>query len=147
MPSYNHATFIGHLGRDPELRYTPQGTPVCDFSIAVNNRKKVDGEWKDEPMWIKVHVWGKQAETAAQFLEKGRSVLVDGRLDVEQWKDRDGKDRWNLVLHANQTTFLGDGKSSSGERSSTTSSTKSSSPKTASSESLEPTISDDDIPF
>ena len=66
--SYNHATFIGNLGRDPDVRYTSQGTAVCSFSMAVNNRKKIDGEWKDDTMWIKVTVWGKAGETAGQFL-------------------------------------------------------------------------------
>lgn len=146
MPSYNHITVIGHLGQDPDLRYTPQGSPVCSFTMAVNNRKKIDGEWQDSPLWFKVKVWGKQAESVSQYLSKGRAALVSGQLDLEYWTNRDGKDMTTLVVNSNEVKFLGDG----GERSDRSQNTSgerqraSSAPQTPP---AQPNISDDDIPF
>jgi single-strand DNA-binding protein len=107
--SFNQATFTGNLGKDPDLHFTPQGTPICTFSIAVNNRKKVDGEWKDDVMWVKVKAWNRQAENASQYLQKGRPVLVTGRLSIEQWTGREGKEMTTLVLDSTGIKFLGDG--------------------------------------
>src|SRR5438034_11698708 len=79
--SFNKIIIVGNLGRDPELRYTPQGTAVCDFSVATNERRKdQSGEMKDETTWFKVTFWGRQAEVASQYLTKGRQVYIEGRL-------------------------------------------------------------------
>ena len=92
--SFNKVILVGNLGRDPELRYTPQGTPVCSFSMATNERRKdKTGEMQDQTTWFKVTLWGRQAETASQYLTKGKSVYIEGRLRVEEWTDRDGKPR------------------------------------------------------
>jgi single-strand DNA-binding protein len=73
--SFNKIIVVGNLGRDPELRYTPQGTPVCSFTMASNERRKdKSGEQQDVATWFKVNVWGKQAETVSQYLTKGRGV-------------------------------------------------------------------------
>ncbi len=106
--SFNKITIIGNLGRDPELRYTPQGDAVCDFSVAVNDRKRDKaGEWSDVTTWFKVTFWRKQAENASKYLTKGRQVYVEGRLQVEEWTDRDGNNRYSLAVQGTDMQFLG----------------------------------------
>ena len=106
--SFNKIILVGNLGRDPELRYTPQGTPVCSFSMATNERRKDKaGEMQDQTTWFRVTLWGRQAETASQYLTKGRPVYIEGRLRVEEWTDRDGKPRHTLEVHATDMQFIG----------------------------------------
>jgi single-strand DNA-binding protein len=106
--SFNKITIVGNLGRDPELRYTPQGTPVCNFSIATNERRKdKTGEMQDQTTWFRVTLWGRQAETASQYLTKGKPIYIEGRLRVEEWTDRDGKPRHTLEVHATDMQFIG----------------------------------------
>jgi single-strand DNA-binding protein len=110
--SFNKIIVIGNLGRDPELRYTPQGDAVCDFSIAVNDRKRDKaGEYQDVTTWFKVTLWRKQAENASKYLTKGRSVYVEGRLQLEEWTDRDGKNRYTLVIQGSDIHFISDNRS------------------------------------
>ena len=140
--SFNKVILVGNLGRDPELRYTTQGTPVCSFTMATNERKKDKaGEFQDLTTWFRVSLWGRQAETASQYLTKGRPVYIEGRLRVEEWTDRDGRSRYTLEVHATDMQFIGGVK---GEDSSST-------PRAEASTSREdkntPEISDDDIPF
>jgi len=106
--SFNKVILVGNLGRDPELRYTPQGTPVCSFTLATNERRKdKTGEMQDQTTWFRVTLWGRQAETASQYLTKGRPVYIEGRLRVEDWTDRDGKARYTLEVHATDMQFIG----------------------------------------
>lgn len=106
--SFNKITLVGNLGRDPELRYTPQGTPVCSFTMATNERRKdKSGEFQDQTTWFRVTLWGRQAETASQYLTKGRPVYIEGRLRMEEWTDRDGKQRYTLEVHATDMQFIG----------------------------------------
>jgi single-strand DNA-binding protein len=109
--SFNKIIVVGNLGRDPELRYTPQGTPVCSFSLATNERRKdrTTGENNDITTWFRVTLWGRQAETASQYLTRGRPVYIEGRLRVEEWTDRDGKPRHTLEVHATDMQFIGGG--------------------------------------
>lgn len=109
--SFNKIILVGNLGRDPELRYTPQGTPVCSFSLATNERRKdrTTGENNDITTWFRVTLWGRQAETASQYLQRGRPVYIEGRLRVEEWTDRDGKPRHTLEVHATDMQFIGGG--------------------------------------
>ena len=109
--SFNKVILVGNLGRDPELRYTPQGTPVCSFSLATNERRKdrTTGENNDITTWFRVTLWGRQAETASQYLTRGRPVYIEGRLRVEEWTDRDGKPRHTLEVHATDMQFIGGG--------------------------------------
>src|ERR671938_446551 len=108
MASFNKIIVVGYLGREPELRYTPQGTPVCNFSMATNERRKDRaGETQDVTTWFKVTLWGRQAETASQYLTKGRPVYIEGRLRVEEWTDRDGRQRYTLEVHATDMQFIG----------------------------------------
>jgi single-strand DNA-binding protein len=105
--SFNKIIVVGNLGRDPEMRYTPQGTPVCTFSIASNERRKSSvGEQQDITTWFRVTVWGKQAETVSKYLSKGRSVYIEGRLHVEEWTDKDGKPRYTLEINASDVHFI-----------------------------------------
>ncbi|MCW5960420.1 MAG: single-stranded DNA-binding protein [Pyrinomonadaceae bacterium] len=143
--SYNKITVIGNLGKDPELRYTPQGDAVCDFSVAVNDRKRdKSGDYQDVTTWFRVTTWRKMAENASKYLSKGRQVYVEGRLQVDEWQDRDGKDRFTLNIQASEVQFLGGGRTDEfgGDN---VEQMQSSAPSGAVSSQDSP--SDDDIPF
>jgi single-strand DNA-binding protein len=106
--SFNKIIVVGNLGRDPELRYTPQGNAVCNFSVATNEKRRdKGGDLQDMTTWFRITLWGKQAETASKYLTKGRPVYVEGRLRVEEWTDRDGKNRYTLEVNATDLQFLG----------------------------------------
>ncbi|CDM64811.1 single-stranded DNA-binding protein [Pyrinomonas methylaliphatogenes] len=106
--SFNKIIIVGNLGRDPELRYTPQGTPVCNFTVATNERRRNPaGDPQDITTWFRVTLWGRQAETAAKYLTKGRPVYVEGRLRVEEWTDREGRARYTLEVQATDLQFIG----------------------------------------
>ena len=105
--SLNKAMIIGNLGRDPEMRYTPNGQAVTQFTVAVNrNYKGQSGEWQEETEWFRVVVWGQQAERAAEYLRKGNKVYIEGRLQTRQWEDQSGQKRYTTELVANQVTNL-----------------------------------------
>lgn len=106
--SYNKVTLIGNLGQDPELRYTPSGEAVCNFSLATNERRKdKTGEFQDVTTWFRVTLWRNQAENASKYLEKGRSVYIEGRLRLSEWTDRDGNSRQTLEVNATEMQFIG----------------------------------------
>lgn len=108
MASFNRITIVGYLGRDPELRYTPDGTPVCDFTVATTERRKdKSGEMQDITTWFRVTVWRKQAELAGQYLTKGKQVYVEGRLIQREYQDRDGVTRFSLEVTASDMQFIG----------------------------------------
>jgi single-strand DNA-binding protein len=115
--SINRVVLVGNLTRDPELRHTPSGTPVCSLRIAVNSRRKDEtGQWVDKPNYFSVTVWGQQGENCAQYLAKGRPVAIDGRLDWREWETQDGNKREAVEVVAETVQFLGsrgDGESSS----------------------------------
>ena len=145
--SFNKVILVGNLGRDPELRYTPQGTPVCSFSMATNERRKdKTGEMQDQTTWFRVTLWGRQAETASQYLTKGRPVYIEGRLRVEEWTDRDGKPRHTLEVHATDMQFIGGGR---GEEGGAAPARAAAAARSDSGEpAAEPTdLGDDDVPF
>jgi single-strand DNA-binding protein len=140
--SFNKITLVGNLGRDPELRYTAQGTPVCSFSMATNERRKdKTGEMQDHTTWFRVTLWGRQAETASQYLQKGRPVYIEGRLRVDEWTDRDGKSRYTLEVHATDMQFLGSARSEEPMAEKAASAGASTGPVE------QPDLSDEDIPF
>src|SRR5262245_12242478 len=106
--SFNKLTIVGYLGRDPELRYTPQGTAVCNFSVATTEkRKNARGEQEEHTIWFRVTAWGRQAEVAAEYLAKGRQVYVEGRLRLEEYTDREGNPRTSAEVTASDIHFLG----------------------------------------
>lgn len=102
---YNKVILIGNLTKDPELRYTPQGTPVTSFRIAVNYRYKQSDEMKQETTFIDVVVFGKQAESSSKYLNKGSSVLVEGRLQERRWES-DGQQKSKFEIIAQSVRFL-----------------------------------------
>ena len=103
----NRVVLVGNLTRDPELRHTPGGTPVCNLGIAVNSRRKDEsGNWVDKPNFFRISVFGNQAESCAQYLSKGRPVAIDGRLDWRQW-EQDGVKREAVEIVAESVQFLG----------------------------------------
>lgn len=140
--SFNKIIIVGNLGRDPELRYTAQGTPVCTFSMATNDRRKDrNGETQDHATWFRITLWHRLAETASQYLQKGRQVYIEGRLRVEEYVDRDGKPRHSLEVFATDMQFLGTRENVlQPDRSVPTTTSKRSSDS-------QPDLSDDDIPF
>jgi single-strand DNA-binding protein len=112
MPSLNKVLLMGNLTRDPELRVTPKGTPICQFSLAINRKFKMEsGESREEVIYVDVEAWGKQGETIAKYVTKGRPLFVEGRLRLDQWEDKNTKEkrsRMKVVLEAFE--FLGDGR-------------------------------------
>jgi single-strand DNA-binding protein len=108
--SFNKIIIVGNLGRDPELRYTPQGVAVCNFSLATNEKKRdKSGEMQDVTTWFRITLWRNQAENAAKYLTKGSPVYIEGRLGVEEWTDRDGKNRYTLEVQGTEMHFISAG--------------------------------------
>lgn len=105
----NAVHLIGHLGKDPEVRFLQTGNAVCTLRLAVGERRKEGDNWKDHVEWVDVVVWGKTAERCGEFLKKGRQVFVDGRLQTRQFKDKDGNERWKTEVVARDIRFLGSG--------------------------------------
>jgi len=104
----NRVVMTGNLTRDPELRTTPSGTSVCSLRIASNtSRKDASGEWVDKPNYFDVTVWGAQGENCAQYLQKGRPVAIDGRLEWREWEDQNGNKRQSVDIIADSVQFLG----------------------------------------
>ena len=107
---YQQITIIGNLGQDPEMKYLPDGRPVTNFSVATNRRwKNNDGSEGEEVTWFRVACFGKLAETTNQYLEKGRQVMVVGRVKANAYIDREGEARASLDLIAAEVKFLGNG--------------------------------------
>ena len=107
MPAdINHAVIVGNLTKDPELRHTPSGTAVCKLRVAVNSRRKEGEEWVDKSNYFDVTIWGRQGETAAEYLAKGRKVGVSGRLDWREWEAQDGSKRQAVEIVAETVQFL-----------------------------------------
>ena len=104
----NRVVLTGNLTRDPVLRNTSSGTPVCGLRIASNTRRKTSGgEWVDKPNYFSVTVWGAQGENCAQYLSKGRPVAVDGRLEGREWEGKEGNKRQAVDIIADSVQFLG----------------------------------------
>jgi single-strand DNA-binding protein len=108
MASVNKVILVGNLGRDPELRYTQTGSAVANFTVATNERwRDKDGNNQERTEWHRIVVWGRTAENCAQYLQKGRSVYVEGRLQTREWEDKDGNKRSTTEINALNVQFLG----------------------------------------
>lgn len=147
--SFNKIIIIGNLGNDPELRYTPQNTAVCDLSVATNDRRRdKSGEFQDITTWFRVTLWGKQAENASKYLTKGRPVYIEGRLSVEEWTDKENQKRFTLKVNASDMNFID---SRGGDDNFSTSSNNDTSYSDSSADNFDDhktsTPGDDDIPF
>lgn len=103
----NRVVLTGNLTRDPELRSTPSGTSVCQFSIAVNGREKRGGEWQDRADFFDCVAWGSMGESLARYKQKGDPLAVDGRLRQERWQTQGGDNRSRVVVVADSVQFLG----------------------------------------
>ena len=154
----NRVVITGNLTRDPELRSTGGGTPVCSLRIASNTRRKnqTTGDWEDKPNYFDVTVWGAQGENCARFLAKGRPVAIDGRLEWREWQDKEGNTRQNVEIVADSVQFLGSrddagtgggGGNGFTPRSDVPADTRDFEPAGAPSGSNAPSAGDDDIPF
>ena len=107
MASVNRVILIGNLGRDPELRYTAAGQPVASFSVATNERwNDREGKTQERTEWHRIVVWGKQAENCANYLQKGRTVYIEGRLQTREWEDKEGQKRQTTEVVAQTVQFL-----------------------------------------
>ena len=139
----NRVVLVGNLTRDPELRHTPGGTPVCSLRVAVNDRKRDEsGNWVDAPNYFSISVFGNQAENCAQYLSKGRPVGIDGKLRWREWQAQDGSKREAVEVVADSVQFLGgrgDGEAGSGGNQFV--------PAGAQESADFPAATDDDIPF
>ena len=117
MASVNKVILVGNLGRDPELRYTQGGSAVTNFTLATNEKwRDKDGNNQERTEWHRVVVWGRQAETCAEYLAKGRQVYLEGRLQTRQWEDKEGNKRWTTEVVAQRVQFLGSKPSGTSDR-------------------------------
>jgi len=109
MAGINKVILIGNLGRDPELRYTQNGQPVANFSLATSENwtDKSSGEKVEKTEWHRIVVWGRTAEHCSQYLAKGRTVYVEGRLQTRDWEDKEGQKRSTTEVNAQTVQFLG----------------------------------------
>ena len=131
----NKVILIGNLGQDPEVRTTGGGTAVANMRLACSDRfKNKSGEWEDRTEWVTVVAFGKTAENCREFLQKGRQIYVDGRLQTRNWEDKEGNKRYTTEVVANQVLFLGGKGAGAGAT-------------TGGGSDEPPPISDDDIPF
>ena len=114
MASVNKVILLGNLTRDPELRVTPKGTAICQFSLAVNRQYKDEsGNLRDEVSYIDVEAWGRQGETISQYCRKGRPLFVEGRLRLDQWEDKtSGQKRNRLKVVLESFQFINGGRDS-----------------------------------
>ncbi len=107
--SVNKAILVGRLGKDPELRYTPNGRAVASFPLATDRRwKSQDGQPQSETTWHNVVAWGRQAEVIKEYMSKGRQLFVEGRISNRSYEDKDGNKRWISEVVVENFTFLGD---------------------------------------
>jgi single-strand DNA-binding protein len=109
MKSVNKVILIGNLGKDPEVKYTPQGTPVAKITLATNERfKGKDGHWQDRTEWHNVVLWQRLAEIAGEYLKKGGKVYIEGRLQTRSWDDKQtGQKKYMTEVVANDLVLLG----------------------------------------
>jgi len=115
MASYNRVILMGNLTRDPELRYLPNNTPVVNFGMAMNRRyKDANGEQQEEATFVDCEAFARRAEVINQYMEKGRSLMVEGRLKLDQWQNQEGQNRSKLKVIVENFTFT-DSRSGGGQ--------------------------------
>lgn len=105
----NRVSLIGNLAKDPEVRFSQSGTAVGNLRLGVSERRKEGEEYKDHTEWVSVICFGKTAENASKYLQKGRQVFVEGKLQTRQWEDKTGQTRYTTEVVAGQILFLGSG--------------------------------------
>ena len=109
MASVNKVILVGNLGADPEIRYAPSGSAICNMRLATtrNWKDKASGERREETEWHRVVLYDRLAEIAGEYLKKGRSIYVEGRLQTRKWTDKDGNDRYTTEVVGNEMQMLG----------------------------------------
>ena len=109
MASINKVIIIGNLGKDPEVRYMPSGSAICNVTVATSRqwKNKESGDKMEETEWHRVSLFDRQAEIAGEYLKKGRSVYIEGRLKTRKWQDKEGKDTYTTEIHATEMQMLG----------------------------------------
>ena len=143
----NKVMMIGNLGKDPEIRYTQNGSAVCNLRVAVTEKSKVGDKWEDKTEWVDVVAWGKTAENCGQYLVKGRQIYVEGRLQTRKWEDKDHKDRWSTEVVAFKVIFLAGGGEGERSQNGNVSPKGKSSPKADANAGNDDGFYDDDLPF
>ena len=142
MASLNKVMLIGNLGKDPEVRFTASGQAVASFSLATSEKfKGKSGDMEERTEWHNITLWGKLAEIAGEYLSKGKTVYIEGRLQTRKWQDKSGNDRYTTDIVGDKMQML----SAKGERSG--GGDTSSPQKSTASSYEEPPFQDDDIPF
>ena len=157
MASVNKVILVGHLGKDPETRYTPGGDAICNVTLATTDtwRDKASGEKREATEWHRVVFFGKLAEVAGQYLRKGSQVYVEGALRTRKWQDKDGQDRYTTEIRADEMKMLGDREGGTSPRQSPPAQPPGRQPESAPPRSRQPAPppsggfgeQDDDIPF
>lgn len=145
MASFNRVVLLGNLTRDPELRYIGSGMAVSDIGLAVNDRVKRNDQWVEETTFVDVTLWGRTAEVANEYLNKGSSVLIEGRLKMDSW-EKDGQKRTKLKVVAERMQMVGGKGGGQGGGSASSRHTASADPHEYSSASMD-LPPDDEIPF
>ena len=135
--SFNKAIIMGRLGKDPELKHTPNGNPVCNFSMATSESwKDKSGQKQEKTNWHNIVIWGMLAERCAEYLKKGSQCLVEGQIETRSWEDKDGNKKYMTEINGKSVQFL-DSKTTAGETKKQDEQTKSE----------QKTFTADDIPF
>lgn len=143
MGSVNKVILVGNLGRDAELRYTPGGSAVATLNLATTEMwNDKDGQRQEKTEWHRIVLWGKQAETLSQYLQKGRQIYVEGRLQTRQWDDKDGNKRYTTEVRGDRVVLLGSAGGGGGRGAQ-----RSEMAQAAESSDLPAELSEDDIPF
>lgn len=104
---YNSVQLIGNLGKDPEIKYLPNGDPVCNFSMATSESWKKDGEKVTKTEWHNIVAWGKLAEVCGQYLDKGKLIFVEGKIQTRSWDDKEGNKRYTTEIKIHTMKMLG----------------------------------------
>ena len=146
MAGLNKAILIGNLGKDPEIRYTPSGMAVANFSLATTENWTKDGQRESRTEWHRIVAFGRLAEICGEYLSKGTQIYVEGKIQTRDWEDKDGNKRYTTELIANQMQMLGTRDMADAPRSSATPSAAPSA-KSDIPEPPYPDTQDDDIPF
>ena len=148
MAGINKAILIGNLGRDPELRYTQNGQAVVNFTLATSEAwtDKASGQKQERTEWHRIVAWGRTGELCAQYLSKGRSVYIEGRIQTREWEDKEGQKRWTTEVNAQTVQFLGGPRSADTEDSSASASANANANANEATAPSAPSP-DDDIPF
>jgi single-strand DNA-binding protein len=159
MASFNKVILLGNLTRDPELRYTPNGTPVATFGMATNRRSGQGDERREDVCFVDITVFGREAETASEFLSKGQSALIEGRLRWHSWEGQDGQKRSKHEVVAERIQFMPRGREEGMERTPPETGTERTPPRAGMERTppapprareetdFAPPLEDDDIPF